>query len=232
MPTVVFASSKGGAGKTTSALILATQLAKATGVTLIDADPNHPIQTWGAAGNAPENLSIISDADQENIIDQIDEASTRTPFVIVDLEGTAATIVHLAISRADLVIIPMQGSLLDASQANRSIKAVKDAEKVIRRPIAHAVLLTRTGKAVRARTLTSIENELTSKGLPVLQTNLNEREAFRAIFSFGQTLEGLNPALVSNVPKAIENAEAFASEVVELLRNGQVRQVQDEARVA
>ena len=31
---------------------------------------------------------------------------------------------------------------------------------------------------------------------PVLETELNERDAFRAIFSFQQTLDGLNPAEV------------------------------------
>ncbi len=40
MPTIVFASSKGGAGKSTSAVLLATQLAeRGAEVTLIDADP-------------------------------------------------------------------------------------------------------------------------------------------------------------------------------------------------
>jgi chromosome partitioning protein len=46
MPTIVFVSPKGGAGKTTSALILASQIARGTTVTIVDADPNHPIKTW------------------------------------------------------------------------------------------------------------------------------------------------------------------------------------------
>ena len=41
------------------------------------------------------------------------------------------------------------------------------------------------------------------------------------MFSFRQPLERLNPAEVGNLEKAIANAEAFASEVVELLRAGQ-----------
>src|SRR5581483_10397717 len=46
MPTIAFVSPKGGAGKTTSAFLLATALAKTYDVTVIDADPNHPIKTW------------------------------------------------------------------------------------------------------------------------------------------------------------------------------------------
>ena len=49
MPVIAFANSKGGSGKTTSALLLACELANAKAVTLIDADPRHPIsRTWAA----------------------------------------------------------------------------------------------------------------------------------------------------------------------------------------
>ena len=48
MPVISFVSPKGGVGKTTSALILATELAAqgASRVTIIDADPNLPIAKW------------------------------------------------------------------------------------------------------------------------------------------------------------------------------------------
>ena len=47
MPVIVFASPKGGAGKSTSAVVLATELAlKGATVTAIDADPNKPVSQW------------------------------------------------------------------------------------------------------------------------------------------------------------------------------------------
>ena len=46
MPTIAFVSPKGGVGKTTSAFLFATAIAELYNVTVIDADPNHPIQTW------------------------------------------------------------------------------------------------------------------------------------------------------------------------------------------
>ena len=47
---------------------------------------------------------------------------------------------------------------------------------------------------------------------------MHEREAFRAIFSFGGTLEFLDTAHVSNLQAAIGNARAFAGEVITKLR--------------
>ena len=47
---------------------------------------------------------------------------------------------------------------------------------------------------------------------------MHEREAFRAIFSFGGTLESLDAAQVSNLQAAVVNARAFAGEVIAKLR--------------
>lgn len=218
MPTVAFISPKGGVGKTTAALLLASELARGARVTVIDADPNHPIQAWGKRAKLPENLAIVADVDEDNILDRIEEAAAQTPFVIVDLEGTAAKIVLLAVSQADLVVIPMQGSQLDAEQAGRAIRVLKQHEKMTGRAVPFGVLLTRTSPIIRTRTMGHIQGGLVDAGVPVFATQLHEREAFRAIFSFQKTLEDLDEKDVPNLDKAIVNAEQFAVEVIERLR--------------
>jgi chromosome partitioning protein len=79
-------------------------LAKLYDVTVIDADPNHPIQTWARGANAPPRLTVVSEVDEETIIERIEDAASKTTFVIVDLEGTASQTVIYAISQADFVI--------------------------------------------------------------------------------------------------------------------------------
>lgn len=220
MPTIVFVSPKGGVGKTTAALLLATEIARATKVTVIDADPNHPIQAWGRGRAVPQNMTIDATADEDNIIERIEEAAAETPFVVVDLEGTAAKIVLLAVSQADLVVIPTQGSQLDAEQASRAIKVVKQQEKMTGRSTPFGVLLTRTSPIIRTRTMGHIQGGLADAGIPMFKTQLNEREAFRAMFSFMQPLETLDPKDVPNLDKAVANAEEFTAEVIERLREG------------
>lgn len=215
MPTIVFVSPKGGAGKTTAALLLATQLAERYDVTVIDADPNRPLKAWAAGGHAPTRLTVESNVDEDNIIERIEAAAERTPIVIVDLEGTAAKIVVLAVSQADLAIIPVQGSQLDAEQASRAIKVVKQREKMTGRALPYAVLLTRTNPVIRTRTMAHIQKGLIEAGIPVMETELHDREAFRAVFSFRQPLKNLNPTEVANLDKAQENVEEFALEVIQ-----------------
>lgn len=217
MPTIVFASPKGGAGKTTAALVLANQLARSAPVALVDADPNQPLKGWAKGASIP-NVTVVSDVDEDNIIDRIEEAASKVPFVIVDLEGTAAKIVLLAISQADLVLIPTQGSQLDAEQASRALRVIRQQEKMTGRAVPYSVLMTRTNVSVRTRTTMHIKQSLETAGIPVLQTELHEREAFRSMFSFRQPLHQLSSSDVNNLDKAVANAEAFGAEVVNLLR--------------
>lgn len=219
MPTIVFASPKGGAGKSTSAVLLATELAVGgAGVTIIDADPNKPVSRWSKLPGRPASLAVIDDVSERSIIRTIEEQAARAAFVIVDLEGTASRMIPYAMSRADLVIIPTRGSVLDAVEAVAAIREVKQQEEAFRIRIPAAVLFTCTSAAIRPRTLSSIEAEFAANGVPVLRTRLHDREAFRALFSFGGTLAGLDAANVRNVPAAMENAQAFAREVVDVLR--------------
>jgi len=217
MPTIVFCSPKGGSGKTTSALLLAIQLSDFYDVTLIDADPNRPIKEWAAGDNVPPRLAIVSDVDENNIVERIEDAATRTPMVIVDLEGTAAKIVLLALSQAEFAVVPTQGSQLDAKESSRAIKVIRQTQKMTGRELPFAVLLTRTNSKIRTRTLSHIQRELIEAGIPVLETELNEREAFRAVFSFRVPLTRLNPAEVANLDKAQANVAMLALEILKKL---------------
>lgn len=214
MPIIAFVSPKGGAGKSTSALLLATALAKVSEVTVIDADPNHPIRDWADAGNVPPKMTVVSDVSEKTIAQRIEEVAAKTPIVIVDLEGTASKTVLFAIAEADLVIIPTQGSPLDAKQAARTVQVVRDSQKEARTKKDYAVLLTRTSASVRSRGLAHIQKSLIEAGVPVLETELNERDAFKSVFAYDLTLDELDPNQVPNLDKAKLNVMELAQEVV------------------
>ena len=219
MPVVIFASPKGGVGKSTSAVILATQLAESgASVTIIDADPNKPVSRWAARPGRPDLLTLVDHVTEKTIIRAIDDASKKTAFVIVDLEGTASMMVVYAISRADLVIIPTSPSLLDAVEAVSAVQLVQRQEEAFKIKIQSAVLFTKTSAAIRTRTLASIETELADNNVPVFHARIHEREAFRALFAFGGTLSSLDPKQVRNIGAAVENAQAFAAEVIGMLK--------------
>ena len=138
--------------------------------------------------------------------------------------------VAYAISRADLVIIPTQGSQLDAKEAGKAIRLIKQQERAFNKKIPYSILFTRTSSAIRPRTLQHIQQEFHKHGVRSFQVQINEREAYRALFSFGGTLESLKPQFVSNLDAAIVNARAFAGEVISMLRD--VAQSESASKVA
>ncbi len=223
MPVIAFANSKGGVGKSTTALALAQVFAKGgASVTLIDADPNQPLARWAAKdpGNVPQNLKILPDITEETIIEAIDQAATRDPFVLVDLEGSANVAVSYAIGRADLALIPMRGSQLDADQAARVIKLIEREARAYRRKIPFAVVFTCTSPVLRSRDFKHIERQFIQSNIPVLPVEMVERAAFRAMIQLGGTLYDLTQAEVNNPQAAITNAEALAKSVVTFIKQG------------
>ena len=221
MPVITLSSPKGGAGKTTAATLLATELAeRGARVTIIDADPNKNVVDWSHLPGLPPNVTVIGDVSEETIVDIIEDAASKTPFVVVDLEGTASLMVSYAISMSDFVVIPLQGSQLDAKQAARQMKLIKAQERIAGRVIPFAVLFTRSNPAIQPKTQRHIEERFLELQVPIMATRLDDREPFRALFSFGGSLSSLQDKGMSNLPAALTNAREFTVEVIERLRNG------------
>jgi len=218
MPIISFANPKGGAGKTTSALLLAGEFAqKGARVVIVDADPERWISQWARLPGKPDSIEILGDVTEDTILDQIEKAAETAEFVIVDLEGTASLMVANAIGMSDFVVIPTQGASMDAKGAAKTIKLIRNQERMARRPIPHSVLLTRTGAAVATRSLKNVRDQLSRAGIDVFETAIVERAAYRDIFDYGGLLSDLG-AQVSNLEKAQDNARAFAGEALAKLR--------------
>ena len=189
MPVIAVANSKGGAGKTTTALLLACELALHAEVTIIDADPNKPVTKWAKLPGKPDNLTVVTNETENTMTDEIDEAAAQKPFVIIDLEGVASRRASYAISRADLVIVPCQGAQLDADQAVEIMKEIRREERAFRRQIPFAILFTRTRVVAKPRTARHIEEQFRAHpeidtfhgsaiGLGVPDTEKSERTHF------------------------------------------------------
>ncbi len=211
-PVIAFVSPKGGAGKTTATLTLASELIYQTNskITIIDADPNYPFKRWVQLNRKPDLLDVIFDESEETILDNIEKAKQNSSAVLVDLEGTKNMRVTYAVSQADLVIIPVQGSMLDANEAAEAIKLIKRTEKGFNKSIEYALLFTRMPAAIISRNFADIARQFTSNKIPVFESQLTEREAFKTMFSTGFMLHELTASHVGGLEKALEDSYNLA----------------------
>ncbi|EYR84216.1 ParA family protein [Shinella sp. DD12] len=219
MPVVCAANPKGGAGKSTTILAIASTLAQQGGsVTIIDADPNKPITDW-RTGKSNLPIKVISEATEGNIRDLINTAAAEAQFVFVDLEGTASRLASRAIIRADLTLIPLGGSALDAKQAARAVGLVQESEEDIGRKLNFTLAFNRTSPPPFTRRIErEIADQMRSNDLPVLGTHLYRREAYNAMFMERLSLFELDARQVNGLEAAIDNAVQLTGEVLELLR--------------
>lgn len=218
MPVISFANAKGGAGKTTAALLLATELAhQGFRVTVIDADPQRWISQWAETSGKVRNIDVISEVTIASLQCHLREMAPQTDYFIIDLAGARDALVTTAIGLSDHVMIPVQGSAMDAKGAAQILDLLSFLKEKANLDIAHSVVLTRVTSMVTTKALLTIKGLLAARGVHVLDMPIGERIAFKELFEIGGTLHTLDPAKVSNVDKAKENARSFAQEVMRLM---------------
>jgi chromosome partitioning protein len=218
MAVITFANTKGGAGKTTAVLLLATELArKGYRVTILDADPQHWISRWHEVSGHVANISVIDFVTSASLPHHISDNKHSTDYFIIDLPGARNPMLATAIGLSDHVLIPIQGCAMDARGGAQVLELLQYLDEKAGIRIGHSVVLTRVNSMVTTRALGIVKSLLSERQVPVLDTAIIERSAFRDIFDCGGTLHTLDPARASNLEKARENALCFGEEIMRKL---------------
>jgi chromosome partitioning protein len=222
MPVISIGNPKGGAGKTTLALVLADELSRLGAKTaVVDADPNAIIAKWaGRREQGGKNLPfmVISKPTEGELITTIDRLNTENDFVVIDLEGTASRMTSRALARSHLVLIPFNQSPIDAELAANAVKLISEESEALNRQIPYRLVRSRANAAILTKSAKRIADAIGRAELPLLDVGLVERAAYRDIFDFAATLSELAPETTSGLAQARENAEAVAQSVVKALQ--------------
>ncbi len=112
MAVIALVGNKGGAGKTTLAVNLATVLACEGATVLLDADPQGSALQWQSIGGRETDPTVVDSAD--DLADAFARTARRHDHVVIDCPPSVhATQTHAALELADLALIPVQPSPLD-----------------------------------------------------------------------------------------------------------------------
>ena len=161
-------------------------------------------------------MKVVTSQGERFIQDEISDAQREASFVLIDLEGSASRLTSFAIAESDLVIIPSGEEQQDADAAIETLAEIEMEGRARRRAIPSAILFARTSAAVKSKLEKHIHRELMKVGR-VMKTELHRRTAFSSLHNAGGGLRQLDPADVNGIEKALINAQAYTSEVIDIL---------------
>ncbi|PYE41837.1 chromosome partitioning protein [Rhizobium sp. PP-F2F-G20b] len=218
MAIITFANTKGGAGKTTAVLLLATELVRrGHRVAIIDTDPQRWISRWFEAADPVANLTVATFVSLLALPRTVEEYRSAD-YVIIDLPGAQSPLLATALGLSDHVLIPIQGSSMDAQGGAQVLELLSYLDRKAGIRIPHSVVLSRVNSMVTTRGLLAVKMLLQERSVHMLSTPIIERAAFRDMFEYKTFLHLMNRDRVSNLDKAILNAERYADEVQALVK--------------
>ncbi len=183
--TIVFASQKGGAGKTTLCGHVAVQadLAGAGPVALVDTDPQGSLAEWWNARESETPLFVKTHfTNLATDLNALGEQGIK--IVFIDTPPAVTDTIREVVGYADLVVIPTRPSPHDLRAVGATIDIIEDQDKQL--------IFAVNAATARARITSDAAVALSQHGT-VAPVTVHQRIDFATSMINGQTVMEMNP---------------------------------------
>lgn len=184
MKTVAMVCQKGGTGKTTLALSLAVEAVQSgLNVVMVDLDPQVSACEWGdirRGREVPPEAPVVVDAQPARLANVAAKArEAGVDLLVIDTAGRTEQAAMAAARIADLVVVPLQPSVIDL----KTVKATSDLIALAGSPERMAVLM--RVKASAGARQDETRAWLERQGMPVCPATLGDRVTFQDAYAQG-----------------------------------------------
>jgi chromosome partitioning protein len=215
MKTIAIISQKGGAGKTTLAVHLATAAALAGhSAAIIDLDPQGTAASWGDRRQADMPEVVSGQASRLSVL--IEAARTNgADFLVLDTAPNADQTALRAAQAADVVLIPCRAATFDLEAIQATLTLGQLAQK--RAYVVLNAIPPRSGIGREAA------EGLTAQGAQVAPTMVSQRAAFTHGVIDGRTAQEFEPG--GKAAEEVASLYAWLCGTVDMPTRGHVRKV-------
>ena len=186
MPVIGVCNQKGGSGKSSTAVHLATWLtSQSKSVFVVDSDGQRTSSIWLGSLNKPIPCEVI--ADPNELLERLPSLATEHEWLIVDAPGTLAEASRAIVLWSDLVVIPCQPTGVDLASASDTVRLVKQARAIRKGEPKAVIFLNRAIKGTRLKqealkVLKSLDD------IHVLSEVIHQRQIIADAFGQGATV--------------------------------------------
>lgn len=176
---------KGGVGKTTLAINIASAFARSGArVLVIDADPQGSSLDWAAARQEESLFSVIG-LPRASIHKEVTEVGRGYDHIIIDGPPRVTDLARSAIMASDLVLIPVQPSPYDIWAADEVVKLIQEAT-VYKENLKSAFVVNR--KITNTAIGRDVTDALAGYPVPVLDTAITQRVIYAEAAAQGKAV--------------------------------------------
>lgn len=209
MPVIALVGNKGGAGKTTLCVNLATAFAQQHSTVVVDADPQRSSLQWRDIADNDDALPVVEG--ESDLVAQCQQLADDFQYCFIDCPPSVHSIqMQQALTAANLALAPVQPSPLDIWATVHIEKEVIETRN--HNPELQALLVINQLEP-RTRLSKIMHQALAELGMPAAQTAIRRRVAYRNSFLEGRTVHEQG----RRGEDAAEEIHQLANEILEYL---------------
>ena len=187
---------KGGTGKTTSAVYMATVLVKGgSKAVVVDADSEQSALNWGQDNSLPFPVVL---ADKDRLGKQVRELAAAGNVVLIDCAPNNRDTLFSAALAADKIIVPVAPTGQDVNRLVATLNILVEVEESRDADLAHILVTRWDSRRILAKEFVDM-----FKDYPVLENKISNRAIYQKEFGIEPTFLDEYSAVVKEVMNSV-----------------------------